>query len=80
MRLFRRGDAGEPVRDIQSRLAALGFGCGPDEEASFGPGTESAVVDFQEYRGLRADGIVGPDTWRALVEAGYRLGDRLLYA
>ena len=23
---------------------------------------------------------LGPDTWRALVEAGYRLGDRLLYA
>ena len=29
--------------------------------------------------GLPADGIVGPDTWRALVGAGYRLGDRLLY-
>jgi N-acetylmuramoyl-L-alanine amidase len=25
------------------------------------------------------DGIVGPQTWGGLVEAGYRLGDRLLY-
>lgn len=25
------------------------------------------------------DGIVGPETWRTLYEAGYRLGDRLLY-
>lgn len=28
---------------------------------------------------MRADGICGPQTWNALVEAGYRLGDRLLY-
>jgi N-acetylmuramoyl-L-alanine amidase len=25
------------------------------------------------------DGVVGPDTWGQLVEAGYRLGDRVLY-
>jgi N-acetylmuramoyl-L-alanine amidase len=25
------------------------------------------------------DGIVGPETWRAIVDAGYRLGDRLIY-
>ena len=34
---------------------------------------------FQEGRGLRADGICGRQTWSALVEAGYQLGDRLLY-
>ena len=34
---------------------------------------------FQEARGLRVDGICGPQTWSALVESGYRLGDRLLY-
>jgi len=28
---------------------------------------------------LRVDGICGPQTWGSLVEAGYRLGDRLLY-
>ncbi|MEA2922865.1 MAG: N-acetylmuramoyl-L-alanine amidase [Bradyrhizobium sp.] len=35
--------------------------------------------DFQTSRGLRLDGVVGHQTWSALVEAGYRLGDRLLY-
>src|SRR5205823_3523852 len=30
-------------------------------------------------RGLRVDGICGSQTWSALVEAGYSLGDRLLY-
>ena len=34
---------------------------------------------FQEARGLRVDGICGPQTWSAVVESGYRLGDRLLY-
>src|SRR4029453_5288942 len=26
-----------------------------------------------------ADGMIGPDTWGRIVEAGYRLGDRTLY-
>lgn len=34
---------------------------------------------FQERRGLLVDGICGRQTWSSLVEAGYRLGDRLLY-
>lgn len=34
---------------------------------------------FQRKRGLRADASCGRQTWSALVEAGYRLGDRLLY-
>jgi N-acetylmuramoyl-L-alanine amidase len=37
------------------------------------------VRTFQESRGLRTDGICGDQTWAALVEAGYRPGDRLLY-
>jgi N-acetylmuramoyl-L-alanine amidase len=79
MRLYRRGDSGEPVRDIQGRLDALGFACGTDAPGVFAEGTWGAVVAFQTARGLSPDGIVGPDTWRGLVAAGYRLGDRMLY-
>jgi N-acetylmuramoyl-L-alanine amidase len=78
MRLYRVGDEGPAVRDIQDRLAALGFDSA-DQRSRFGPSTESAVIDFQRAKGLDVDGIVGPDTWRSLYEAGYRLGDRMLF-
>ena len=79
MRLYRVGDEGPAVRDIQDRLAALGFDPAPDDRATFGAGTVEAVQSFQKAKGLDPDGIVGPDTWRALYEAGYRLGDRILF-
>jgi N-acetylmuramoyl-L-alanine amidase len=73
------GARGEAVRDLQVRLAACGYDCASDEPGVFGPATRAAVVRFQEDRGLRPDGVCGPQTWQALVEAGWRLGDRLLY-
>ncbi|CAN5856462.1 N-acetylmuramoyl-L-alanine amidase [soil metagenome] len=79
MRLYQEGAEGSAVRDIQSRLEALGHSTVPDRLGSFAEATRLAVVDFQKAKGLEADGIVGPDTWRSLYEAGYRFGDRLLF-
>ncbi|MEP7059616.1 MAG: peptidoglycan-binding protein, partial [Actinomycetota bacterium] len=80
MRSVRTGDSGAEVHDIQQRLADVGFSIAPAEAASgFGESTQAAVRAFQESRNLRVDGLVGPDTWGQLVEAGYRLGDRTLY-
>lgn len=79
MRLYRRGDSGEAIRDIQQRLADLGHPFQPDPSGEFGHGSDLAVRNFQAERGLDRDGIVGPDTWRSLYEAGYQLGDRILY-
>ena len=73
------GVAGEAVRDLQTRLAGAGHGAGDDPPGVFGPATEASVRAFQESRGLHVDGVCGRQTWSALVEAGYRLGDRLLY-
>lgn len=67
------------MRDIQDRLGALGFDPDGDVRAEFGEATREAVVAFQKAKGLETDGVVGPDTWRALYEAGYRLGDRILF-
>jgi N-acetylmuramoyl-L-alanine amidase len=76
---LRRGRRGEAVRDVQTRLTALGYDVAPDDPGTLGAGTESALRVFQEARGLRADGVVGASTWAALVESGFSLGDRLLY-
>lgn len=79
MRPIALDSVGDEVLDIQRRLTSLGFPSVGDEPGVFGPATLRAVRSFQQQRHLTADGIVGDDTWRSLVEAGYRLGDRLLY-
>jgi N-acetylmuramoyl-L-alanine amidase len=75
--VLRRGDRGDAVRDLQERLLAVGHPVTAD--AKFGARTEAAVRAFQDARRLRVDGICGPQTWAGLVEAGLRLGDRLLF-
>jgi N-acetylmuramoyl-L-alanine amidase len=52
---------------------------GPDDADRFDEDLDRAVRAFQQSRGLSVDGIIGPDTFRALDEARRRLGDRLLY-
>jgi N-acetylmuramoyl-L-alanine amidase len=47
-------------------------------DAYFDAVVEHAVRAFQQRRGLITDGIVGPSTYRALREAGWTLGDRML--
>jgi len=76
---IERGATGEAVRDLQRRLAGLGHDTSPDEPGEFGPATEAAVRAFQEQRRLEVDGLCGPQTWSALVESGFTLGDRTLY-
>ena len=73
------GSVGPAVRDLQERLAALGFSPSGDLTGVFGLATRSAIEAFQHRRGLRVDGICGPQTWETVVEAGFRLGDRALY-
>ena len=76
--LIKQGDRSQQVADVQMRLRALGLEV-DEEPGLFGPQTKAAVRLFQQRRGLLVDGIVGPDTWNALVEAGWRFGDRVLY-
>ena len=67
------------MRDLQHRLDALGFGCEGDDDGTFGHATFAAVRGFQLRRGLDPSGSCDATTWDALVEAGWRLGDRPLY-
>lgn len=76
---LRPGDSGPLVEDLQQRLDAAGHAIDDAEFGSFGACTTAAVQEFQRGRKLVIDGICGRDTWIALVESGYALGDRLLY-
>jgi len=76
---LRSGDTGDAVRDLQQRLTALGLDTTVEPRGAFGPQTAEAVRSFQTQRGLPVSGACDGLTWSALVEAGYRLGDRLLY-
>ena len=77
-RVFREGDRSAEVADIQARLRSLGISI-EDDSGVFGPSTNKAVRDFQQRRGILVDGLIGADTWRELVDAGWRIGDRVLY-
>jgi GH24 family phage-related lysozyme (muramidase) len=63
--ILKEGSRGEAVTLLQQKLQTAGFNPGP-VDGVFGARTASAVQDFQQSRGLTADGIVGPQTWRAL--------------
>ncbi len=63
--LVRRGDEQHPVKTLQYLLRARGHSVVVD--AIFGPATEAAVRAFQQEKNLTVDGIVGTNTWSALV-------------
>lgn len=56
---------GADVRDIQVMLKSLGYKGSTD--GYFGQDTRAALMKFQTSRGIRADGIAGPATLRAMV-------------
>lgn len=75
-----QGDRGPAVEDVQQRLLRLGFDLGPTGvDGVFFGATLTAVQRFQSEHHLAEDGVVGAETWSALVDATFSLGDRLLY-
>lgn len=57
---LRQGATGPYVTEVQTKLAVRPV------DGKFGPVTRAAVVRFQTVKRLKADGIVGPQTWAAL--------------
>jgi N-acetylmuramoyl-L-alanine amidase len=76
--LYRLGARGPAVADVQATLVGLGLLDAAPDEPVFDEATDQALRHFQQRRGLSVDGIVGPDTYRALAAARWSLGDRLL--
>ena len=88
---WRRGDRGPEVAAIRATLAGMGLlhnidSVGVTEpetgsvlartDAVFDADLETAVLAFQQARGLISDGIVGPATQAALDDASHVLGTR----
>ena len=72
--VLRQGDRGIAVRTIQYYLNFIGqfndsLTIGIAEDGIFGPATKRAVEAFQRYYGLTVDGIVGRNTWNAVIDA-----------
>lgn len=66
-RAVRPGSSGDDVRCVQTRLRQITpGGTGADPDGRFGPGTETAVRQFQLAHGLGVDGVVGASTARLL--------------
>lgn len=63
---FEMGDQGPEVAAVQAQLNDLGFNAGA-ADGDFGTQTANAVKAFQAARGLEADGVIGAETYRALM-------------
>ncbi|MBR6571818.1 MAG: peptidoglycan-binding protein [Clostridia bacterium] len=70
-RTLRRGDSGEDVKSMQTRLKELGYYTGTIS-GNFNSATENAVIAFQKKSSLTRDGILGPVT-RSVLYAPYAL-------
>jgi len=74
---LRVGSRGNDVRTMQTFLSELRkpYPSLPAVaiDGIFGPNTESAVIFFQNLMGLVPDGVIGRQTWDAIVEQRYSL-------
>lgn len=61
-------DRGEPVKQVQEALQKLGYGIGTIDGA-FGESTRKAVRDFQKKNNMTVDGVVGKETYAAILKA-----------
>jgi cell division septation protein DedD len=61
---LKPGASGKNVMDLQNALIGRGYSLSADGQ--FGRKTTLAVKAFQRSKRLRADGIVGAKTWKAL--------------
>jgi peptidoglycan hydrolase-like protein with peptidoglycan-binding domain/LysM repeat protein len=67
--VLKNGSSGAAVTQMQQILKSAGFDPGAID-GQFGPNTAAALKKFQAANGLAADGICGPQTWKALSKHG----------
>ncbi|WP_304980215.1 peptidoglycan-binding protein [Alkalihalobacillus sp. AL-G] len=65
-RTLQKGTTGEDVAELQEYLMTKGIYPYHTATGYFGPITEQAVIDFQQSRNLKVDGLAGPQTNHAI--------------
>lgn len=63
--VLKLGMKGPEVKKLQLALTSMGYST-KGTDGIFGPATEAAVKKFQQAKKIKADGVVGPDTLKAL--------------
>ena len=73
---LQNGDVGSTVKNVQTLLISKGYYCGGRyvsgrevADGEFGPATEKSVKSFQSLEELQQDGVIGVETWKALLTA-----------
>ena len=66
--LLKKGSSGEDVKRLQDKL-------GITADGSFGPATETKVMEWQTANSLTADGVVGDTTWGKLFSINPQITD-----
>jgi peptidoglycan hydrolase-like protein with peptidoglycan-binding domain len=61
MPVLKEGSRGEAVRFVQEIVMA------EPVDGRFGPITKKCVMEYQRNKNLEVDGIVGPQTWKAII-------------
>ena len=71
--VFRHGEKNEHIRQLQNTLNSFGYrdkeGRALREDGGFGDRTKEAVQAYQQAHGLKADGVVAPQTLAALTKS-----------
>ena len=74
--VYQSGDDHEDIKAIQDRLVELlylSFDEGDTSTTYYGPGTETAILNFQESNGLPATGIADAETLRVLFSSDAKI-------
>lgn len=66
--LLKEGSKSDKIAKLQDALKSVGVDPG-SADGVFGPKTKAAVLNFQKKSGLSVDGVVGPETAKALKQA-----------
>jgi 3D (Asp-Asp-Asp) domain-containing protein len=69
---LRQGMWDQDIHELQAKLKALGYFDYKVTTGYYGSVTKDAVTKFQRAKGIKVDGIAGPQTFSALGNSSYK--------